>query len=287
MGVTIVTFDSQGNGLRGRVSNGDEVSYSVRLSIPELPAGEVACPFSGGQLSVTLPSGGTVDLAGVEGSPDIPTVSLGAVYESPAVPYTVNQADAENMVLIAQAIYHGEKEGTVSDQIRMTPPGIEIQITPSDQLVYLGGVADFTVTVANIGGFTLSNVEVADSLNTNCTASFGSIVVGASENYSCSTIPEVDSTNEATVTAQVIGGVPAAQSQVRDSASAAIDVETVLITIDLTPDMQQVRTGSHAIINVGGDQPRPRRSYGRDRHDRPRGCGLRPCYQSYGGERDR
>jgi uncharacterized repeat protein (TIGR01451 family) len=268
VGVTIATFDSEGNLLSGRVSNGDDVSYSVRLAIPESPAGEVGCPFSGGQLSVTLPSGDTVDLAGVAGAADIPTVSLGAVYVSPAVPYTVNQVDAENMVLIAQAIYHGGEshsvdegedpaEGSVSNQIRMTPPGIEIQITPSTQLVYLGGVADFTVTVANTGGFTLSNVEVADSLNTNCTASFGSIVVGASENYSCSTIPEVDSTNEATVTAQIIGGVPAAQSQVTDSASATIDVETVLIAIDLSPDLQPVRSGSAATIMVEVTNPGP------------------------------
>ena len=150
-----------------------------------------------------------------------------------------------------------EAEGAISDQIRMNPPGIEIQIVPPNQLVYLGGVADFTITVANTGGFTLSNVEVTDSLSTNCTRSFGSIVVGASENYSCSTIPEVDSTNEATVTAQIIGGVPAAQSQVTDSASATIDVETVLIAIDLSPDLQQVRSGGAATIKVEVTNPGP------------------------------
>ena len=89
------------------MSNGDEVSYSVRLSIPELREGEVACNYSGGRLSVTLPSGETVDVAGAEGAADIPTVSVGAVYESPAVAYTVNQADAENMVLVVQATYQG------------------------------------------------------------------------------------------------------------------------------------------------------------------------------------
>ena len=269
VGLSIVTIDSEGNYI-GRVSNGDEVSYSVRLSIPELREGEVACNYSGGRLSVTLPSGETVDVAGAEGAADIPTVSVGAVYESPAVAYTVNQADAENMVLVVQATYQGgeshsvdegearpEAEGAISDQIRMNPPGIEIQIVPPTQLVYLGGVADFTITVVNTGGFALSNVEVTDSLSTNCTGSFGSIVVGASENYSCSTIPEVDSTNEATVTAQIIGGVPAAQSQVTDSASATIDVETVLIAIDLTPDLQQVRSESPATIEVKVTNPGP------------------------------
>ena len=269
VGLSIVTIDSEGNYI-GRVSNGDEVSYSVRLSIPELREGEVACNYSGGRLSVTLPSGETVDVAGAEGAADIPTVSVGAVYESPAVAYTVNQADAENMVLVVQATYQDgeshsvdegearpEAEGAISDQIRMNPPGIEIQITPPDQLVYLGGVADFTVTVANTGGFELSNVEVVDSLSTDCTQSFGSIVVGGSENYSCSTVPEVDSTNEANVTAQIIGGVPAAQSQVQDSASATIDVETVLIAIDLTPDLQQVRVGSAATIMVEVTNPGP------------------------------
>ena len=150
-----------------------------------------------------------------------------------------------------------EAEGAISDQIRMNAPRIEIQITPPIQLVYLGGIADFTITVANTGGFTLSNVEVTDSLSTNCTRSFGSIVVGASEDYFCSTMPEVDSTNEATVTAQIIGGVPAAQSQVTDSASAVIDVETVLIAIDLTPDLQQVRSGSAATIMVEVTNPGP------------------------------
>ncbi len=269
VGLSIVTIDSEGNYI-GRVSNGDEVSYSVRLSIPELREGEVACNYSGGRLSVTLPSGETVDVAGGEGAADIPTVSVGAVYESPAVPYTVNQADAENMVLVVQATYQEgeshsvdegearpEAEGAISDQIRMNPPGIEIQITPPTQLVYLGGIADFTITVANSGGFALSNVEVADSLSTNCTRSFGSIAVGASEDYSCSTVPEVDSTNEATVTAEVIGGVPAAQSQVTDSASAVIDVGTVLIAIDLRTDLPQVRSGSPATITVEVTNPGP------------------------------
>jgi uncharacterized repeat protein (TIGR01451 family) len=264
VGLSIVTIDSEGNYI-GRVSNGDEVSYSVRLSIPELREGEVACNYSGGRLSVTLPSGETVGVA-----EDIPTVSVGAVYESPSVTYTVNQTDATNMVLVVQATYEEgeshsvdegesrpEAEGAISDQIRMNPPGIEIQIVPPNQLVYLGGIADFTITVANTGGFTLSNVEVTDSLSTNCTRSFGSIVVGASENYSCSTIPEVDSTNEATVTAQIIGGVPAAQSQVTDSASATIDVETVLIAIDLSPDLQPVRSGSAATIMVEVTNPGP------------------------------
>ena len=270
VGLSIVTIDSDGNFV-SRVANGDEVSYSVRLSIPELREGETACNYSGGQLSVTLPSGDTVDVAGVEGTDDIPTVSVGAVYESPAVSYTVNQADAENMVLVVQATYQNgeshsvgegevrpEAEGAISDQIRMRPPRVEIQITPPTQLVYLGGVADFTITVANTGGFELSTVEIVDSLpSTDCTRSFGSLMVGDSEDYNCSTVPEVDSSNEATVTARIVGGVPASQSQVQDSASAAIDVETVLIGIDLTPDLQQVRVGSPATITVEVTNPGP------------------------------
>ena len=269
VGLSIVTIDSEGNYI-GRVSNGDEVSYRVILSIPELRPGETACNYSGGRLSVTLPSGDTVDVAGVEGAEEISTVSVGEVYESPLVSYTVNQVDAENMVLVVQATYqdgesHSVDEGedrpeaasAISDQIRMNPPGIEIQITPPTQLVYLGGIADFTVTVANTGGFELSDVQVTDSLTTDCTQSFESIMVGASENYSCSTVPQADSTNEINVTARIVGGVPAGQSQVQDSASAAIDVETVLIAIDLTPDLQQVRIGSDATIKVEVTNPGP------------------------------
>ena len=262
VGLSVLMVDREGNFVT-RVSHGDEIFYQVILSIPELREGDTACNYSGGQLSFTLPNGVEAGVAGFESTPEIPVVSLGSVYESPLASYTVVQADAVNSALTVLVSYAGgsshsvgegeprpEASGSVSDQIRINPPEIEIQVVPPRQLVYLGGTADFTVTVANNGGFELSDVEISDTLPTDCARTLETLVVGTSQSFSCSFIPEEDATNELSVTGQAIGGISPTQGSVSDSTIAEIDVETVAVAIDLTPEMQQVRVGDAATIMV-------------------------------------
>ncbi len=262
VGLSVLTTDTDGNFVT-RVSNGDEIFYRVILSIPELREGDTACNYSGGQLTITTPAGDAVGVAGFEGTPEIPVVSLGTVYEGPAARYTVDQADAENSALTVMVSYSGgsshsvgegetrpEAAGSISDQIRMIPPEIEIQVVPPKQLVYLGGTADFTVTVANNGGFELSDVEVSDTLPTDCGRMIDTLAVGTSQSFSCSFIPEEDATNEFAVTGQAVGGISPSEGSVGDSTITEIDVETVAVAIDLTPEVQQVRVGDAAAIMV-------------------------------------
>ncbi len=260
-GTLIETRDAEGNNVT-RVSHGDQIFYTVSLSIPELREGQ-ACNFSGGRLSVVLPNGDTVEVAGYEGRPEIPLVSVGAVFAGPEVPYTVDQTDAVNSVLEIRASYdngssHSVPEGETrppqrgggSNHVLMVDPAIQIQINPPTQVVYRGGSAGFDITVANNGGFELSGVAVESSLTDECTRELGILAVGASETYSCSYVPDEDATHEVTVRGQIIGGVPATQAEVEDSSSAEVVVATILATIDLTPDLQQVRVGNNAVITV-------------------------------------
>ena len=262
VGLSVSTLDENGVVVT-QVSDGMRVFYKAILSIPELPAGNTACNYSGGQLSIILPNGTTVEVAGVDGTPDIPLIQVGSVYEAPAATYTVNQNDAENLVLTARAVYGGGSSHTVAEgvehppasssvesQIKIAPPGIELGISPAEQVVYEGGSADFRIDIANTGGFELSNIQVIDSLETGCERNVGSLSVGESTSFDCEMSPAQEAINTATVTADVIGGVPEALSSVQDSASASITIEAIAISIDMTPRLQRVRIGNPSDFKV-------------------------------------
>ncbi len=257
VGISILTTDSNG-AFVSETYHGASINYQVILSIPELPVGDIACNYEGGAISITLPNGEEQLVAGT-----VPTVQVGAPFVAPAVTYVVDQGDATNLELNARANYQGgvslsvpegevapAASGAVSSTMRLSPPGIELIMTPDTQLVYLGQPASFDVTVNNTGGFALSNVFVSDRQAADCERQFATLAVGASETYNCTLIPGNNIINEATAIGQVVGGVPDELSQVESTDSADVTVETVLIGVDIEPELQRVRIGNLATFTI-------------------------------------
>ncbi len=272
VGISILTTDADGATVT-ETYHGATITYQVILSIPELPAGDTACNYGGGELSITLPNGEAAvvadDDATTTGIPSIPTIQVGSPFTATAVEYTVDQSDATNRELTARADYSGgasdsvpegevkpEALGSISNTVRIQPPSIEIVKDPADvQLVYLGESAIFDITVTNTGGFALSNVSVLDDRAPDCARDFATLSVGASENYQCSVKPGNGFINEATVIAEVVGGVPPEQSQLSVSDTSEVQVESVAISVDIEPELQRVRIGNDATFTITVDIP--------------------------------
>ena len=261
VGISVLVTDESGSTVSDTY-HGAVLNYQVILSIPELPAGDIACNYSGGSLSVVLPNGLEVEVAN-----NIPTVQVGSPFVAPAAEYVVEQGDAIDMELRARARYSGgishslmeeeveagvqpEAGGSISNTVRISPPGIELIMSPETQLVYLGQPATFDITVNNTGGFSLSNVFVSDRNAQDCEREFAVLPVGGSETYQCTLVPGNNVINEATAIAQVVGGVPEDQSQIEASDSAEVAVETVIVGVSIEPDLQRVRIGNAAVFNV-------------------------------------
>ena len=262
VGISILTT---GTDAGGNTNHGDTLGYQVILSIPELPQGDVACSYGGGTLTVTLPNGDEVVVAGTEETGTIDTVMVGSPFEADSLSYVVDQSDASNMELTANVSYAGghslsvpegqdppEASSSISNTVRLNPPGIDIEMTPDEegQLVYLGDSAIFDITVTNTGGFSLSNASVLDERAPDCGREYPTLAVGATENYQCSVQPGNNFLNEATVIADVVGGVPDDQNRVQDTDSSNVQVETVLIGVDIEPDLQRVRIGNEATFTI-------------------------------------
>ena len=144
-----------------------------------------------------------------------------------------------------------EATSSISNTVRIKPPSIDIEMAPdAPQLVYLGGDAAFDITVTNTGGFALSNVTVLDLNAPDCARDFASLAVDASENYQCTLKPGNNVINEATAIGRVVGGVSVEDSQVEDTDNTGVQVETVLIGIDVDPELQRVRIGNEATFTI-------------------------------------
>ena len=167
--IIIATTNADGEAV-SVVSHGDEVSYRVRLAIPEPDPGETACNYGGGSMSLTLP-GATDDYP--DGSLEIPVtrvdddpdtdedetedwiVSSGNSFSTAQISYVVNQNhavqtdpdDLENRTieLTVRANYSGgsainpasgdalpaEVSATATSVVQMDPPSVEITVSPS------------------------------------------------------------------------------------------------------------------------------------------------------------
>ncbi|MCI0396211.1 MAG: DUF11 domain-containing protein [Chloroflexi bacterium] len=96
---------------------------------------------------------------------------------------------------------------------------IAVSKSPDTQTVVSGGNANFTITVTNTGGITLTNVTVTDTLVPACNSAIGTLGVGATNTYNCT---DVGVTNSYTNTA-VAGGL-GGQTPVSASDDALVTV---------------------------------------------------------------
>ena len=252
-----------------RVNNGTEVFYNIILSIAELPSTKTACNFEGGLVTMTLPNGDVVNVAGSDDMPEVGLVKVGSPLELEAVSYVVSQDDAEESVLRAQSSYtngisHHSSGGTTdsvaqsqtSTPLLLSAPSIDITVLEEEQVVYEGGTADFTVTVTNDGGLALSNVQIVDSLEeTDCEQTLEDLAVGDSASFSCQMVPTESADNEITALADVLGGVVAEHATVRDVATAVIALEAVAVEIELAVQASHVRLGNSSTYEITVNNP--------------------------------
>ena len=262
VGITILATDAQGP--VSVTQHGDTLSYQVILSIPELPAGDTACNYGEGNLSVILPNGEERMVAGGDTGIPIDTVSVGNPFQGVAVSYTVDQTDASvDSELTARAVYSDgislsvpegedppEAAASVSSTIRITPPSIDMAMGPDTQTVYQGQRAVFEITLTNTGGFALSNATISDADAPECNVTVPMLAVGEVMTLDrCSVVATESFTNEASVTAQVIGGV-APGTQVTASDSVDVIFAEVEVDISIQPAMQIVRADTEANLTI-------------------------------------
>ena len=140
--------------------------------------------------------------------------------------------------------------GTVNDQdtadVYVIDPDIAITKSPDNQQILSGDSATFTIVVTNTGDADLTDVEVTDALASDCDNVIGDLAASASTSYTCS-LSNV--TADFTNTASVVGS-HAANGTVFDEDSANVDVIGPAISIDKTPDSQQVRPGDTATFDI-------------------------------------
>ena len=106
VGISILATGEDGSTV-SETYHGATIIYRAILSIPELPAGDTACNYGGGSLSVVLPDGVETIVAGTEETGTIPTIQVGSPFTAPVIEYVVDQGDATNMELDAKANYSG------------------------------------------------------------------------------------------------------------------------------------------------------------------------------------
>ncbi len=262
VGLTIIILDENGDVITD-TAHGSIVTYQVILSIPELPSDKIACNFESGQVTITLPNGEAQNVAGFDGTPEIGLISRGSVAELPGVDYTVDQTHAANSALAATASYtggvvhsgeddttHPTISATASGFLHLKAPSIGITIDRDTQNVYEGGDADFRVTVTNTGNLELTNIQIVDSMETDCERSFEILAVGDSTEFDCGMSPAQSGDNEFTVTAAVVAGVPEDLSSVRDMATSSITIEDVAIEIEIVNETPRVRVGNESSFTI-------------------------------------
>lgn len=133
------------------------------------------------------------------------------------------------------------------DALAFAPvPEIQIEKSPDLQTVVSGSAVTFTIQVTNSGSVPLNDVTVSDPLAPACSAGLGTLAPGAGSTYDCLLAGvTADLTNTATVTGSVAAG-----GQVSATDEAMVDVINPAITIEKSPDFQQLVSGETVTFTI-------------------------------------
>jgi len=178
-----------------------------------------------------------------------------------------------------QAAYSGDANDAAASspcaagQLTVASPKIAVTVGPATQVVAAGADVTFSVTVANTGSATLTNVATSASAGTDCARtaaqmaaiaphSSSTFAPGDSVAYSC-TEAAVAAAGTVTVTAT---GTPAVGAAVSDTGSAAVTLATssgggggghgggggllASVAISIGPQSQSIATGGTATFQI-------------------------------------
>ncbi len=119
-------------------------------------------------------------------------------------------------------------------EVTIINPRIQVTVKAETPVVISGTAAVFTVSIKNIGDVDLNDIEVTSDAVPDCNRSFASVAAGQSlQTYSCvqaNVTKRLD--NEVKVTATDSQG----GSQVSDTDTAVVKVESPNIRVDIAPD---------------------------------------------------
>ena len=241
----------------GSVVDSDTADVDVvipSVDIQKTPDAQTILVGSDATFTITVENTGDVDLTNVvvtdalaaDCDATFASLAIGAT-ETYSCTVTGVAADFTNTAAVSGDDPTG---GTVTDSdaadVDVIDPEIDIQKTPDLQTTLSGADVTFTITVTNTGDADLANVTVTDVLAPACDNPIGLVASGATTSYDC-TVTNV--TADFTNTASVVGD-HAAGGSVTDSDTAVVDVVGPAVTIEKTPDNQQILSGDDAVFTI-------------------------------------
>ncbi len=268
----------------GPVYHGDSITYQITLSTGGVGVGQIKCAYDGGQLSITLPSGDIVELAGFGGStPDVPLIGDGSSFtiDSP-VDYSVGHADETSFLLAAVADYGSttnrplQEAGTfhavtdqksvnasTSNKMLVIHPGTRVGISASETQVTPGTDVEIIFSEFNTGDVPLTAPFVQlDSAGGNHDSTSATFTGGDTNSDSVLDVGEMWQwkvtfriASDATFVATGHGTDPLGQditSPAFPSERASIDVDVInpSLSVNVTTDARQVVVGTNVIYTV-------------------------------------
>lgn len=109
--------------------------------------------------------------------------------------------------------------------VQVPQPQISVDKQPAIQGVAPRTTANFTITVRNTGGITLTDVAVSDPLAPTCiraAGALGNLGIGGTKSYTCSVVVNNNLVNQVTASAKALVGGEPAGSPVSDIATAQV-----------------------------------------------------------------
>jgi uncharacterized repeat protein (TIGR01451 family) len=137
------------------------------------------------------------------------------------------------------------------NNIQASTPAIDIQKTPDTQTIASGETANFSVTVANTGNVTLTNVVITDPLTPGCARTFASLAVNESQTYTCAQ-PNVTASFVNTIN---VTATPPTGPALTDSDTANVVVSAAAVQVVKVPDSQTVPVGGTASFTITVTNP--------------------------------
>ena len=239
--------------LGGSVTDDDDAVVDVvnpGIDIQKTPDTQTILTGDVATFTITVTNEGDQDIADATiadpAAPNCDLASTGPLAVGESTAFTcATDALAADLVNIASVDGVDVLGNPVSDSddaaVEVIDPSLTIDKTPDAQAIVVGGVANFTITVANTGDADLSAVEVVDPLAPACDVVIGDLAAGASTTHSCT-----------------LSGVPADFTNTVDvSAVDELDnpwtaTDTADVTV-LTPAVDIVKGPAYQVVNTGGD----------------------------------